>query len=554
MSNIDRKTFESLWKSPHLKKSDFADFDISAVEKSDQMSKRQLLWHLLHDVKLIPKCQIEDCNNQVKWHPAIHCYQTFCSNKCSNRSQSKIEKSQQTMLCRYGVKHALQSEEFKVKSKTTLQKNYGVDNPSKSTEILRQTKQTNLKRYGTEHPVQSDIIKDKISDTVYKKYGQQHFYQTDVYKEKYKNTMKLKHGVDHYSKTDKFKNQMTRDNLKYWYSYSQITSDILFDKDKFTNFAKDKTQKQMANMLDVDPTTVRNYIRDYNIIDYLKNSYIENEMSNLLNSMDISYVSNVRSVISPFELDFYLPEYQMAIEMNGDYWHSDQKLNDKNYHYNKWKMCNELGIQLIHVAECDWNNQQEKFKELIKTQINIKSKGIGARKCTIKSIDSKSARPFLEKYHLQGFVGGTAHFGAYYNDTLIGVMTFGWTRGSKTSRRFELKRWVTDNKTHPGLFSKTFKFAQQELVFDEVVSFSMNDWFTGNVYNRCGFKFVKIIPPAYYYLVDGKRTHCSNFTKLNIKRKFPNTYDANLTEHEMMNILGIHRTWDSGKIEWLWTK
>jgi hypothetical protein len=40
------------------------------------------------------------------------------------------------------------------------------------------------------------------------------------------------------------------------------------------------------------------------------------------------------------ELDFYIPDLNLAIECNGIYWHSD-KLRDIRYHYNKTKECNE---------------------------------------------------------------------------------------------------------------------------------------------------------------------------------------------------------------------
>ena len=49
-------------------------------------------------------------------------------------------------------------------------------------------------------------------------------------------------------------------------------------------------------------------------------------------------VASDRDVISGFELDLYLPELNLAIEVNGDYWHSTIK-KDKKYHQLKSILC-----------------------------------------------------------------------------------------------------------------------------------------------------------------------------------------------------------------------
>ena len=72
-------------------------------------------------------------------------------------------------------------------------------------------------------------------------------------------------------------------------------------------------------------------------------------------------IRNSRDIISPLELDLYYPEKKIAIEFNGDYWHSD-KFKDRYYHYNKFKACYDLGITLVSVFERDWNNRKDDIK------------------------------------------------------------------------------------------------------------------------------------------------------------------------------------------------
>ena len=87
---------------------------------------------------------------------------------------------------------------------------------------------------------------------------------------------------------------------------------------------------------------------------------------------------NSRNVISPYELDFYLPDLNLAFEYNGIYWHSDKvvakksrKFNSANeYHKFKNDECSKLGIDLFHIKEEDYKNNKEQIFEFIKNKIN----------------------------------------------------------------------------------------------------------------------------------------------------------------------------------------
>lgn len=76
-------------------------------------------------------------------------------------------------------------------------------------------------------------------------------------------------------------------------------------------------------------------------------------------------IRNSRDIISPLELDLYYPEKKIAVEYNGDYWHSEE-FKDKDYHYNKFKMCYDLGITLVSIFESEWNSHGQEIKEYLK--------------------------------------------------------------------------------------------------------------------------------------------------------------------------------------------
>lgn len=73
---------------------------------------------------------------------------------------------------------------------------------------------------------------------------------------------------------------------------------------------------------------------------------------------------NCRSLIAPYEVDFYLETVNSAIEFNGDYWHSDRFLlanhgmTAEEYHKMKLQLCSEKNVALLFVWESDWMNRK----------------------------------------------------------------------------------------------------------------------------------------------------------------------------------------------------
>lgn len=483
-----------------------------------------------YETGITPLCH---CYRPLKFYQKTNSYAQTCGNqKCAaqirnverlNRTEDQIEKEYANRKKAWTTRSKSQRQKISLKRKETCLERYGEIAPALSQDVKTKTVLTNIERYGVEYPAQSEKIKKKIKNTNIRKYGNSTWAQSTL-----------------------------SENAKQW----------LLDRNRFRSLVETMNTKQIAEKLECDRSIIYDYINRYELRQFLKSdSYFELEVEDFLQSINVDFLRNNRSLISPMELDFFIPSHNLAIECNGDYWHSDL-FRDKNYHLNKWKRCQEESIHLVQLAELDWNTKSSKVKLMISSLLNQKMDVMGARNFSICRIPNSTSNKFLEAHHLQGVTTSIYSFGAYdHHLQLRAVMTFGWTRGTKKSRRFELKRWVTDSKhSYPGLFSKVFKFAQKDLDFDKVVSFSMNDWFTGNVYKKNGFILNSISTPAYKYLYNNKWQHCSYFTKGNIRKKFSNRTDViemldnGSTEFEIMDYLGILRTWDSGKKEWIWSK
>ena len=280
-----------------------------------------------------------------------------------------------------------------------------------------------------------------------------------------------------------------------------------------------------------------------------------NFVKNILNINNIE-IRN-KSVISPLELDLYLPEHKLAIEYNGVWWHSEAYGKDKNYHLNKLNECNVKGTRLIHIFEDEYLEHKDivlsKIKHLLGKDNDLPK--VQARKCKVNEIDRETALQFLEKNHIQGFVTSTLYLGCYYNNVLVGVMTFKEER--KGNNRWELNRFATDiTKRCIGVGGKLFKYFIKTYNPDYIKSFADRRWTLdkdNNLYTKLGFTLGEVLKPDYRYVNRLKREHKFGFRKQILMKKYPDKgLTMEMTEKEMCDKLGFYRIWDCGlfKFEW----
>lgn len=264
-----------------------------------------------------------------------------------------------------------------------------------------------------------------------------------------------------------------------------------------------------------------------------------------------------REIISPYELDIYIPSLKIAIEYNGLRWHSEQFGKDKWYHYNKMKLCNEKNIKLIQIFEDEYVYHKEIVLSKIKHLINKdNSPKIYGRKCNVKVIDYKLAKTFLEKNHIQGWTSSTVYLGGYYKDELIAVMSF--IKENNNSKKWELNRFATNINYHcVGIGGKLFKYFILNYEFDEIKSFADKRWTINenNIYTQLGFEFIKNTEPDYRYYNNSNgiiRYHKFNFRKERLHKKYG--LPLTMTESDMMEQLGYSKIYDCGLIKYTYKK
>lgn len=263
----------------------------------------------------------------------------------------------------------------------------------------------------------------------------------------------------------------------------------------------------------------------------------------------------IRNYKDKMELDVYIPELKIGFEYNGIYWHSDKIIKDKNYHLKKKEYFKERGIDVIFIDEYDWENKNDLVKSMISNKIGINKK-IPARKTTFREISSSEEREFLNENHIQGFAISSCRYGLYYEDILVSVISF--IKGRKNVgdlNSVELLRFASKKGyTVQGGFSKLLKnciplLAKKYENLNKIKTYADYSISNANVYLKNGFNFLKMSKPSHTYYHNKKKVNRYSYRKSELKKLFPEYYDDNLSEFEIIDKIGsIKRVWNCGNI------
>lgn len=431
----------------------------------------QSLFHIVNSLTDIPACE----NNFIyKFNGFKPGYSTMCINKCKsckskiydqikmnntekwgvhNPMQLKSVKERQISnnLKKWGVKNPFQHENVKEKIKSTNVKKWGVDHHTKVQEIKDKKESTNLKKYGVKHSTQNSIIKEKVKKTNLQKWGYESVLSSPIIQEKIKKTNIETRGVDYAMKDPAVKERVKNTNINKWGSKTWAESDAA------TEHTFKKLKNTYPEITDYDYSTKNITVKCKNCIcgenEYQTSirlfrqrinvngihpcikmvpiktgmSTYHNDISTWLNTIcDAPIELNNRQILNGKEIDIYIPSHKFGIEFNGIYWHSEF-FKEKDYNQHKSLTSKEKDIELLHIWEDDWLTKPHIIKSMILNKIGL-SKKIGARKCTIKEVNSHDAMRFLNQSHLQGSVNSSIRLGLYLNAELVALMSLGKLR------------------------------------------------------------------------------------------------------------------------------
>jgi hypothetical protein len=484
------------------------------------------------------------------------------------KSEYIVRKMKETNLRKYGVDGYTKTDEYKSKVKKTNLEKYGVDSYTKTDEYKSKVKKTNLEKYGVEYTFQSKEIKHKVKQTNINKYGVDSYTKTDEYKSKVKKTNLEKYGFQWNLQSNDIKSKIRQTNLDN-YGVENISKRHLINQHNFTveylldNFINDKgyfKSTECCEYFNCSITLLNKFKRE-NCILVPNVSNTKQTQRYIFELFDVTRVFDTKDIISPLELDIYYPKHKLAIEYNGLMFHSfgkseysmfnnydDEKLY-KLKHLNKTNLCNNQGVQLLHIFENEWlqSNTREIWKSIISNKLGLINNKVYARKCLVKEIDNKTKNEFLNTNHLQGEDISKIKLGLYYNDELVSVMTFGKSRFNK-NYEYELIRFANKTNTNViGGATKLFSHFKRNFNPKSIITFADKRYSDGNLYKVLGFNYLRESKPNYFYFTVNnlKLESRVQFQKHKLKDKLP-VFDSNLTESENMFNNGYRRIWDCG--------
>lgn len=539
--------------------------------------------------KYFHKC--ENCDKEAKWNGRT--YNRYCSQSCANavstRERHKTikrfnsEKIKKTNLEKYGCGCNLCTEDGIKKKQKTWNEKYGADHPMKngrckekanktrrekndgeyfSNETLQRIKETCLSRYGVDNVSKAQIVKDKISEKLInrpfdeKEKTKQKVKETcakryggignavDVLLEKYKKTCIEKYGENYAEKIKEPYVQEHNEEIKLKYEQTNEGVVLNFTKDDFSckcakcnsefvitkNLLCARMNANEAVCIKCNPIYTNTSNAEHKIAAFIKTFYND------------EIVLNDRTILDGNELDIFLPKKKIAIEYDGVFWHNElHKPND--YHLSKTELCESKGIQLIHIFEDEWLFKNEIVKSRIRSILGENTR-IMARKCVCRTIGYKESELFLNANHIQGNCSSKFHYGLFYDDELVAVMTFG---KSRFGNNFELLRFANKlNLNVIGGASKLFKhFLTDHPEIQSIISYADRRWSIGDLYEKLGFEKKSKTPPAYWYVVNAKRHNRMKYQKHKLVAE---GFDKNKSEHEIMLERKIFRIYDCGNI------
>lgn len=236
------------------------------------------------------------------------------------------ERARQTILEVYGVDNVSQSEVIKARKRESSMRRYGVPSTALDPDVRRRqletlrrnrpdlpadargpfnapsvqaaAKATHLAHHGVENPFARDDVKDQIRQTVQERYGVDNPSLSPVIQERRRQTMQERYGVDNPFASETVKEQIhqtvqERYGVDYVFQSDEIIARAMDTKRKNGTFATSSAEDALYELLvgyadQLGMTVVRQH-RD-------EKRY-------------------------PFAVDFYIPERDLFIELNGSWSH-----------------------------------------------------------------------------------------------------------------------------------------------------------------------------------------------------------------------------------------
>jgi hypothetical protein len=288
-------------------------------------------------------------------------FNKYCNNK-DCRELNRLTKRKETILQKYGVEHAQQSKIVREKTEKTCLKKYGTSTVLGNKNIQDKIEKTNLKKYGVKRTTSLKSFHKKRNKIMIEKYG------TDC-------ALRIPEVLQRFNKTRQ-KNYLT-----YLSDKLQCTDYKIFS----TEENKFQIQHICGNIFEFQPQNGSMPRCDKCFPIEHSSSIAEKELYQWLTTIlpENEIIQNNFFTLNKNrkEIDIYLPNKKIGIEIDGIYWHSELSgKKARSYHINKTKFFKNFDINVLHIWDIEWNNKKEIIQSIIMNKLGLSKNNIAARK------------------------------------------------------------------------------------------------------------------------------------------------------------------------------
>lgn len=452
---------------------------------------------------------------------------------CSKTCQCSIDKKNETMISKYGKPHALQIDSIKKKQENTLLDRYG---STKLIEVSVEKRiETNLKRYGTKTVLENKEVHDKTRGSYKNKTG---------YESVFHNPEVQKNIQDYFMSVNGKKSfiKQKEENFDTCVRLFGENSKYLTDPNLLSNLLENMSRQEISDMIGCSVSLIDKRISEFDLTKFMgEPSSYEVLIESFLNELDINFIRNDRTLLKPKEVDFLLPDHNIAIEFNGLHWHTESKGKDASYHLGKTEKCLSKNVRLLHIFQNEWDSKSDIVKDIIKKSVGITNR-IYARRCEIREVSFNDSKKFLDDNHIQGNkIGSKFRYGLYYDNEIYSIMTF-----SKKDGFYELDRFA--NKLGVTVIGGAGKLLKEFVTKEspkKILSYSDRRYFSGKVYESLGFVNSGNTKVNFHYVKGGKLYPRQQFQKHKIDDGSGRTGD------QIMKANGYDIIYDCGHSRWI---
>nr|DAU03992.1 MAG TPA: endonuclease-like protein [Caudoviricetes sp.] len=528
------------------------------------------------------------CNALIPftWEKREHKY---CSRKCMAASEEWRRLYKESCIERYGVDNCLKSDEVQAKRKATCVEKYGHENPFGSDIIKDKIKSTMLEKYGVTSPIQNEEIRHKTEETCIKRYGSSNPFGSALVQAKSRETMILKYGHAHALQVEELREKARQSSLRNWgtenpmsspevmhrslcgragvpysdnpysavlkkYGISSNIEPTLIVPTKYGELPKEIIEAQVNGTVTIE--LLKKHYSDYRHAAYKLGIELDGNITiphqmvcDILDKHGVEYITNTRSVIKPKELDIWIPEHNVGIEVNGLYWHcTDIPITDKR-HLEKFELARSLGIKLLQITDADILNKPELIESMILSKLGKLPESIMARKCAIVGLSISEANEFYSRWHYQGKTTIAARSIALLYDNEI-VALLSCTMKGKECRieRYACKPFANVVGGYSKLESRLIKLEMPE----RLVTFSLGLISDGSLYSRNGYETEGYATKPEWYVSDNKLLmNRQRFMKHKMPKLFGEGFSPDKTEWENIIDNGLRLYFGAGITKWV---